>query len=631
MRVTIVSCVYPPEPVVSARTSSDLAEALRRRGHDVRVIASFPHRPGGRVFPPYRRRWRLLETSPDGVSIERVFGLMSRSPRLLSRLGEALSFGLTSAWAARRGPRPDVAYVNSWPLAGTGLAVAALSSRGVPIVVSVQDVYPESLASQGRIASTGLLARFLTRIDSAIARRAAAIVVIAPRFGERYAATRGVDRARVHLVPNWSSGGTDEARAGDALAFRRGLGVPDEAVLAVFGGNVNSGASVETLVAAMKALRDDPRLHLLVAGEGSELDRCVRAAGEAGLERVRFLSPWPEAQTAAVLGSADVLLLPTHGRQPMASVPSKLIAYFLAGRPVVALAAPGSDLSDWIAGSGAGWVVPPDDPASLAERLRTVASLTSAERAERGARGRATALREMTREANLPKLVGIVEAAAADERSRGPGKPVLLVSDAGIRSMRPEDVDAVVGLHVRAFPGFFLSSLGPAFLRLLYMGILSDPGGLACVAERDGELCGFVAGVLEQRGFYSRLIRRRKWRFAAASVPALLRRPRIALRLLRALRAPALADESSASACLLSIAVDPASEGKGIGARLVGEFCRRASAGGASLLCLTTDRDANERTNAFYGRLGFTIARTFQTPEGRAMNEFRIVLPESRR
>lgn len=204
-------------------------------------------------------------------------------------------------------------------------------------------------------------------------------------------------------------------------------------------------------------------------------------------------------------------------------------------------------------------------------------------------------------------------------------------SDAVLRAMRPEDVPAVVRLHRRAFPGFFLSSLGPAFLRLLYDGILADPDGVASVAVRGEELSGFVAGVLEQRGFYSRLIRRRKWRFAVASLPALLRRPRIALRLLRALRAPARTEESSAAACLMSIAVDPASEGGGIGAGLVEEFCRRAAAGGASVLCLTTDRDANDRTNAFYRHLGFTIARTFQTPEGRAMNEFRIVLPESRR
>lgn len=416
MRVTIVSCVYPPEPVVSARTSADLAEALRRRGHEVRVVTSFPHRPGGRVFSPYRRSWRSLETAPDGVSVERVFGLTSKSPRLLSRLGEALSFGLTSAWAVRRGPRPDVAYVNSWPLVGAGLAVAALSSRGVPVVLSVQDVYPESLVSQGRIAETGGVARLLGRIDAAIARRAAAIVVIAPRFGERYAATRGMDRGRVHLVPNWSAAPAAESSAIEARAFRRGLGIPDEGVLAVFGGNVNSGAGVETLVAAMALLRDDPRLHLLVAGEGSELSRCVRAAAEAGLERVRFLSPWPEAQTGAVLGSADVLLLPTRGRQSMASLPSKLIAYFLAARPVVALAAPGSDLADWVERSDAGWVVPPDDPASLAARLQAVAGLTAAERAERGERGRATALREMTREANLPKMVVLVEEAGGAVR-----------------------------------------------------------------------------------------------------------------------------------------------------------------------------------------------------------------------
>lgn len=420
MRVTIVSCVYPPEPVVSARTSADLAEALRQRGHEVRVITSFPHRPGGRVFPGYRRRLRQVEGLTEGKSIERVFGLLSRDSGVFSRLGEALSFGITSAWAAIRGSKPDVAYVNSWPLVGSGLAVAAFVARGVPTVLSIQDVYPESLVAQGRIVARGRIARLLTRLDAAIARRAAAVIVIGPRFARRYSATRGLATERVHLVPNWLDASTTGCDPEGAFAFRQRAEIPADAFLAVFGGNVNSAAGVETLIAAMEQLENDPHMHLVVAGEGSELDRCIRRARGSGLARVHFHSPWAEAETGAVLGSADVLLLPTRGDQSGASMPSKLISYLLAGKPVIALATPESDLADWVEHSGAGWVVPPDDPSSLAAQLRRVSALTPAERAAKGRAGAATALREMTRDANLPKLIRILEESCG---KRGQVKP----------------------------------------------------------------------------------------------------------------------------------------------------------------------------------------------------------------
>ena len=54
--------------------------------------------------------------------------------------------------------------------------------------------------------------------------------------------------------------------------------------------------------------------------------------------RIRFYSPWPAAETSPALSAADILILPTQGRQSSASIPSKLIAYMLASRPVLALA-----------------------------------------------------------------------------------------------------------------------------------------------------------------------------------------------------------------------------------------------------------------------------------------------------
>ena len=58
MNVLIVSAIYPPEPVVSAQTSAQIATALRANGHAVRVVTNFPNRPAGKLFPGIRRKDR---------------------------------------------------------------------------------------------------------------------------------------------------------------------------------------------------------------------------------------------------------------------------------------------------------------------------------------------------------------------------------------------------------------------------------------------------------------------------------------------------------------------------------------------------------------------------------------------
>ena len=191
-----------------------------------------------------------------------------------------------------------------------------------------------------------------------------------------------------------------------------------------------------------------------------------------------------------------------------------------------------------------------------------------------------------------------------------------------IRPMLSEDLPQIVEVHLKSFPGFFLTFLGRDFLALLYENMQYDPEGVILVAFRDGQIEGFVAGVTHQSGFYQRLIRKRKWAFALAALKALFGRPNIAPRLLRALKRPVEVQQASAEACLMSIAVRPESEGKGIGKQLVEAFCKELAGHGAAAVCLTTDRDNNDRVNRFYQGLGFRLSRIFVTPEGRPMNEY---------
>lgn len=191
--------------------------------------------------------------------------------------------------------------------------------------------------------------------------------------------------------------------------------------------------------------------------------------------------------------------------------------------------------------------------------------------------------------------------------------------------MTLDHVKAVVEVHRRSFQTFFLTFLGPRFLTLLYTEILAEPRSVAIVAlNASGQVLGFVAGVSEQSGFYGRIARRRWFSFAIASVGAVLKRPAIIPRLFRALGQSSRSKSSSAQACLLSLAVDPAIEGRGTGRALVCEFLSRMQSLGVMKVGLTTDEVANDRTNRFYQKLGFRCIRNFTTPEGRRMNEYAI-------
>lgn len=196
-----------------------------------------------------------------------------------------------------------------------------------------------------------------------------------------------------------------------------------------------------------------------------------------------------------------------------------------------------------------------------------------------------------------------------------------------VRAMRKEDVREIVNVHISAFPGFFLTFLGPAFLCELYRAIVADVTGIGFVYEYDGQIGGFVAGTADDSGFYGRLLRRKWWRFAAASVGAAIRQPTIIPRLLRALGKPRECPGNARTASLMSIAVAPDARRNGVGRRLVEAFVAEAEHRGAGWVSLTSDRRGNDGPNAFYRRLGFVCHRSFTTPEGREMNEYILGVP----
>jgi GNAT superfamily N-acetyltransferase len=194
-----------------------------------------------------------------------------------------------------------------------------------------------------------------------------------------------------------------------------------------------------------------------------------------------------------------------------------------------------------------------------------------------------------------------------------------------IRPLKIEDVEAVVKVHSASFPGFFLSFLGPRFLDLFYRSFLEDSAGIGFVALNVDEfVIGCVVGPLVPGGYFKRLLRRRWWAFCLASASALLRRPWIACRLLRALwyRGDAPEGDSVTQALLSSIAVAPEAQGQGVGQALVKAWLyevRRRRGQGAFL---TTDAEGNDAVNYFYQRSGWKLESSYTTVQRRRMNRY---------
>ena len=358
-RFDILSCVFPPEPVISAQTSFQIARELPITGNHVRIITTFPSRPAGKLYPGYVRKLFAQDHIEEGFDVLRCFSSFSPRSTTISRFLENISFGITSGFALLTGSAPDVVYANTWPILAQGIISLICQIRRIPLVLSVQDMYPESLLIQNRIQhESSWIYRFLRMLDTLIAKNCTALIVISDQFRDLYLRDRKLAPDKVHVVPNW----IDENELivdPPNNPIREQYKIPDNAFLVVYGGNIGKAANVDSVIRSFADLPDHEEIYLLIAGDGSEFDHCQRLARDSKNNRILFHHPWLVNETSTILGAADLCILPTQGEQSLVSVPSKLLSYMLASRPVLALALLDSDIARIILGSGCGWVIPP--------------------------------------------------------------------------------------------------------------------------------------------------------------------------------------------------------------------------------------------------------------------------------
>jgi len=180
-----------------------------------------------------------------------------------------------------------------------------------------------------------------------------------------------------------------------------------------------------------------------------------------------------------------------------------------------------------------------------------------------------------------------------------------------------------VEVHLRSFPNFFLSFLGPRFLREFYASFLVDKEGIGFVAQKpNGEIVGMVVGALNPRGFFKRLLMRRWLAFCFASVGSLLKQPTCFFRLIRAVFYRGNSPSGPSRALLSSIAVDPRVQSIGVGKALVESWVAEVQKRGLTGCYLTTDADGNKLVNNFYEHLGWKLESSYLTPEGRRMHRY---------
>ena len=187
-----------------------------------------------------------------------------------------------------------------------------------------------------------------------------------------------------------------------------------------------------------------------------------------------------------------------------------------------------------------------------------------------------------------------------------------------ISEIETVDLDEIVALHIRSFPEFFLSKLGPKVLRVFYSEFVHCTDTVAVKATRGRDIVGVAVGPLHPEAFFRDLIRRRWMALGLGAMTFVLTHPTQGLRVIRAVRYRGSAADVP-GALLSAICVDPSARCAGVGRRLLRTWEAAALQHGAKFAHLTTDEVENDEVIRFYKSVGWSIHSRYTTPERRSM------------
>ena len=367
MHFLVITMNYTPEPTGVSPFNTGLCEHLIARGHRVSVITTFPHYPQWRIYDEYRGALYKCEVI-NGVDVRRVIHFVPSRPRnLIQRLFYGISFSLNALLLLGTVGHYDGVFCASPPPFVPPVAWLAGRLKGVPTIVKLTDMALDVARSLGIVKDKTILTRFAQLLEDFNYRRMTAISVLCPAFKNSLMG-KGIPGEKIYLVPVWADTELVHPLPRNN-EFRKKQGLSDKQFIAIYSGNMGLKQGLSTMVEAANLTQAMSDIIWFLVGTGEDRNVLEDLAAKYALENLRFLPLQPLTIFPSMLAAADALLLIQKSSVIDTVIPSKLLTYMAAGRPVIASVHLDSTAAYYIREANCGVVVEPENPSALIEAI----------------------------------------------------------------------------------------------------------------------------------------------------------------------------------------------------------------------------------------------------------------------
>jgi len=340
---------------------NDLAQEMRNAGFGVEVITGIPNYPKGQFFSNYGvfKPWCEVH---EGITIYRI-PQIPRGTGKLSLILNYLSFLFFSLLFLPFFMFKKYSAVFTFGVSpGFSVTSGAFLAKfkGIPSMIWILDLWPESLESVGIVKNRrilGLVRPFfiwLYKLHTIILCQSASMVEQLKKYG--------VPEKQIKRFTNWA-----EDTYG-ALPVKKST----DSLVILFAGNVGDAQDLPTLLGAAEALKDRSNLKWIILGDGRAREWVQAEVLKRGLsQNVELVPRRPQSEMPEWFTKADLMYVSLKPGSAMSmTIPGRVFSIMATGKPILMVA--DGDSAQLVVQANCGFVSKPSDPIGLARTVEKI-------------------------------------------------------------------------------------------------------------------------------------------------------------------------------------------------------------------------------------------------------------------
>ena len=353
---------FYPEYISSAQLPFDTVKALQKEGFTVDVLCGYPHEYlDGKDIP-------VLEEI-DGLHIRRLKYIQTGRAGFLGRLINYFSFTFMVLLNLFRTARYRAVVVYSNPPILPWIASWAKVLFGTKLIFVSYDLYPEVATVTNTLREGNIICRLMNHINKCVYRRADHVVALSAEMKEFILQNRDTSRNKVTVIPNWYR---DQGERTDIQQDNRFRETVNGRFVVSYFGNMGTMQDMDTILGAIRELKDDPGIFFLFAGHGNKMEKLKEIVEQEQISNITIHKFLHGKDFEDALAISDCAFVSLEKGATGLCVPSKTYSYMMQGIPLLAV----MDECDIVRDieKGAGLWVRNGESEKLADAIRSLQS-----------------------------------------------------------------------------------------------------------------------------------------------------------------------------------------------------------------------------------------------------------------